>query len=582
VPPAAEPVMSNVGSLGAEQNSGISMEVDSDEIPSDSDNQADPAYTTSNSIPLCRPCFKPHEICMTNLKSWSCQQVPDTTSFDWKPCNCAETNGENHRSKDHSYFEDSEDPRRLPFNKFLNYKRDNNGFHDHRVQNLYRNLQIANQIHSCCFTCFKYCLNAHICRFGYPRTLRLLLERLKKLFPSDSDDNIGDMLRNVMTTGYVLEKIDGNGRKRRRVEAPFNNAHLNNHAFSPLLMCAQHANMDCKYMESKSGTVEYIGSYISKVEQPDFVKIGNIFVKKIAGICRNGKPLTDLQKLNAVGSALIDSQVVGAPHMCFFLVGLPFVKFSRSVELINPLPRSDILIKVLSNEARQFTPVEASALNKGINSHIGKRDAYSAFLKYNQDNYGSLGKVTYFALRTSYTTKLRTLDDEDQPIQVSKSTKIQELDHLLKIDDKTGFIDLSEKSFYVGSYIFSRRRKPAVIHLSPHVPVSDMDERSAFSVLLLHHLWPTCSDKELYPADSTALKHLAELESTNSLLPHVRTLLNGIRSSELEVDNNRRDMESNKKSKLMARFGHKDMSQGKDEEDENDDDSIEVDNGKVK
>jgi hypothetical protein len=192
--------------------------------------------------------------------------------------------------------------------------------------------------------------------------------------------DLSDPTKQAMAEGYMRIRIDGNSRKRNVVEPAFNNAHLNNHAFSPLLFIAQRANMDIKYMEDNSGTVEYIGSYISKTEQPDFKKVGNIYIKKISGITRLGKTATDLNKLNAVGNALIDSQVVGAPQMCFLLLGLPFVIFSRQVEVVNPLPQEEIRRKIIGSDARSFAAPEQSAINIGATSHFGKRKAYSALI----------------------------------------------------------------------------------------------------------------------------------------------------------------------------------------------------------
>lgn len=72
------------------------------------------------------------------------------------------------RNKD--YFKDEVHPSRLPFNANLDYRRDNNGkFLDEIVQTQYRRIQIANQMHTCCFTCWKYCKDC-ICRFNFPFT----------------------------------------------------------------------------------------------------------------------------------------------------------------------------------------------------------------------------------------------------------------------------------------------------------------------------------------------------------------------------------------------------------------------------
>ena len=504
---------------------------------------------------VCQPCnhqTKQHEICMTNLKTWICSKATDETAFDWMPCNCGASDVTVAHGSKQEFFSDSEDPRRLPFDESLDYTRDTRGFQDSRVQNLYRNLQIANQMHKCCFTCFKYCFKNYICRFGYPRSLAAL----KKIF-EESFKEFADPVKQGMDAGYMVHKTDANGRKRSLVHSAFNNAHLNSHAYSPLLMIAQHANMDVKFMADRSGTVEYIGSYISKTEEPDFVKIGNIFVKRIAGISRSGKSLTDLQKLNAVGNALIDAQVVGAPQMCFLLIGLPFVKFSRPVEVINPLHRSNIRIKVLNSVERQFVSTEVSALSAGLSSHLGKRQAYSEFLLYNKKRFGNYGNVTYYAMRTMYTTKLKPvttegLSKQQQQKQSEKQSKrrITELAQQVQVDEDTGFINLSAKSFTIGKFQFTRRRKAAVLHLSPHVPINLSDERSAYMILLLHRVWPNGLEENILENDRSAVETL----STCELPSYVHKLLGIVQQSEKSLEELREDIEANKLNKSLGMF----------------------------
>ena len=79
------------------------------------------------------------------------------TEYNWNP------------QKD--YFTDKCHPCRTPFNSTWHYERTTTGdFIDINVQNQYRNLQIANQFHDCCGTCFKYCYSQEkVCRFGFPK-----------------------------------------------------------------------------------------------------------------------------------------------------------------------------------------------------------------------------------------------------------------------------------------------------------------------------------------------------------------------------------------------------------------------------
>ena len=504
VPPAAVPVAVDP----TLQRTSESMNLADD----DSD------VVTCAEMLYCQPCA-PHRICLSNLKQWNCKEVGSDTDFNWRPCDCGSSNV-GHGSQ-MACFTDVEDPRRLPFDPSLNYTRGEDGtFQDARVQNLYRNLQLANQMHRCCFTCWKYCFHIKRCRFGYPRCLCQLRALLAKEGSGFSD--LSDPTKQAMAEGYMRIRIDGNSRKRNVVEPAFNNAHLNNHAFSPLLFIAQRANMDIKYMEDNSGTVEYIGSYISKTEQPDFKKVGNIYIKKIAGITRLGKTATDLNKLNAVGNALIDSQVVGAPQMCFVLLGLPFVIFSRQVEVVNPLPQEEIRRKIIGSEARSFAAPEQSAVNIGATSHFGKRKAYSALIMLYAEKQWDC-KVTYYALRTQYTTSL---------IPKKPPKALRELDHPLAINETTGFISESEVSFKAGEYMFTKRKKQAVIHLSPHIPIDTKDEHSAYSILLLHCVWPDGREENIRPPGHTARERLAEMRQDNQLLPHVQSIIDRISASE--------------------------------------------------
>jgi hypothetical protein len=69
------------------------------------------------------------------------------------------------------YHEDKNHPCRLPFNSSWDYGKNEDGtFSDINVQRQYRGLQIGNQFHDCCSTCYKYCQDQErTCRFGFPK-----------------------------------------------------------------------------------------------------------------------------------------------------------------------------------------------------------------------------------------------------------------------------------------------------------------------------------------------------------------------------------------------------------------------------
>jgi hypothetical protein len=115
-----------------------------------SDETSESAGDAGEKQVLCQPCVaEHHKSCLTNRNRWKCSVVQDPTDFQWQPCDCR--TGVVAHAQSFTYFADAEDPRRLPFDPSLDYHRDAAGFRDPRVQNLYRNLQIANQMHKCCF-----------------------------------------------------------------------------------------------------------------------------------------------------------------------------------------------------------------------------------------------------------------------------------------------------------------------------------------------------------------------------------------------------------------------------------------------
>ena len=50
--------------------------------------------------------------------------------------------------------------------------------------------------------------------------------------------------------------------------------------------------------------------------------------------------------------------------------------------------------------------------------------------------------------------------------------------------------------------------KPAVLHLTPHIPLSEKEKNGAFHILLLYSNWPDGDEKNLVPDGSTAVETL--------------------------------------------------------------------------
>lgn len=228
-----------------------------------------------------------------------------------------------HWNPSRDYFKDATNPLRHPFNSSWNYERSDDGiFSDINVQRHYRRLQIANQFHRCCFTCFKYCYqHDQVCRFGFP----------------------------WVANGCVYEPIvrrdrDRKSRVRVSVLPQRNNSNINGTLHCPLLSIAHGGNHDVQYISNTVGAAEYVASYASKAEEPDKKMMANIYSKKISYLVENNSSVTDRQRLYAVGSAILGSSPVGSVQACYSLLGLKSVKSSRVVVNLNPLHRKFITL----------------------------------------------------------------------------------------------------------------------------------------------------------------------------------------------------------------------------------------------
>ena len=216
------------------------------------------------------------------------------------------------------YFEDTLHPNRAYFDYSWDFERKCNGeFSDGRVQKLYRELQIANQCHRCCFTCFKYCSkHDHVCRFGFPW-----------------------ISKDCIFGPVILKNRDKKNRVKINVLPQRNNAYINTTLFNPLLCLALGSNHDIQYIGNTVGAAEYVASYAAKSEAPDKKIMANIFHKKLKLLSSTVHTVTDRERLYSVGCAILGSSTVGAVQACYSLLGLKFVKSSRVVVNVNSLHR---------------------------------------------------------------------------------------------------------------------------------------------------------------------------------------------------------------------------------------------------
>lgn len=214
------------------------------------------------------------------------------------------------------YFTDANDPRREPFDPTLNYDiGDLELFGDTTVQRKARRLQIANQIHRCCFTCFKYCVgDDNVCRFCFPW--------LKDKVASSTDV-------------AIVKDIDKKKRVRLRVIPQRNNANINATFKSPLINCAHGGNSDIQFIMNSHGAAEYAAGYASKAEAPDQKKLQAIFIKTITQLQERGPMITDRDRLNTAAKSVIGSTQVGSVQAIYFILNQDFVISSRQVITTN-------------------------------------------------------------------------------------------------------------------------------------------------------------------------------------------------------------------------------------------------------
>ena len=450
------------------------------------------------------------------------EKMLDEMNFNWNP------------SRD--YFSDEGHPSREPFHSAWNYFRDFGGeFSDINVQRHYRRIQIANQFHRCCFTCFKYCFkHLEVCRFGFP----------------------------WVSSGCIFEPIivkdrDKKSRIRIQVLPERNNANLNGTIFCPLLSIAHGGNHDVQYIGNSVGAAEYVASYASKAEEPDKKIMAKIYAKKIAYIVDSGSFVSDRQRLYSVGSAILSSSPVGSIQACYTLLGLKVVKSSRVVINLNPLHRKlyyncknmaskkysiysnryffikyllilgDCLNQGLKTRDIVINQLEDTdtAIVSGLNSALGKRRAYGLLMCQQRETNDGLCNITFFSLLTSYSLS-------QAKIKVFPSPPLLEL-------DSEGIIILksSTKKFMVDEIVFTRTKKDCVINLCPHIPVNDNDERSCYSTLLLHTPWPIEGEQSILRSFSSAIECLRALEIRNEIPEYVQYTLQLSHNSELIRDN---------------------------------------------
>lgn len=407
----------------------------------------------------------------------------------------------------------------LERNEFtIDYRRDpkDGTFKSPIIQNRYRNFQLANQMHKHTHSCFKYCSHQDclICRHDYPY----------------KEDGITRQDEPVISCGHDRKK-----RRRINVKPQRNNAWINATFFDPLLTLAHIGNHDCQYISNTVGAAEYAASYIGKQEEADFKMVSNLIYRSL-----NAKRAdnSDLHRLKCVGNAILDSTPIGSVEVMYALLGLQFVKKSRTIENVNALHRSVMSKPVeLDGEKIEAMDIEDEPIKKGINSHFGKRDAYGKLSEYMWNTYGEC-HITFYKMIENYNCTLQGDNKQSLPKP-----------SLIKLDNSGSIIDdtaerepaterTSNKRFLLDGIIFNRRKKKAVINLCPYVSTDLTNETSCYAILLLHVPWPLEGEKAIVD-QIKAVKYLCDLrEKENGLPTYVKPLLDRVEKSERMFESN--------------------------------------------
>lgn len=286
-----------------------------------------------------------------------------------------------------SAMEDYEhDVRRLLFPLEQDFRLDeNNEFVSSATREQYYQFQLANQMHTCMDTCWKYSYTTdgdRKCRFHYP-------------VPPD---------RANASACTIFTLYDNKNRKQTKINAPRNNGWVNPLPVRPLLVFANQGNMDLQYISNASGAVEYTCGYISKDEQPDHQTLINIFAKKLAVAIENSEvgDATQRQQLRAAGTAIAASQQVGAVQCVYVMLKLPFVQLSRQVATISSVPTKRLSKNIITDMKQlQLMNPGDSTVSTSAKSHIGRRLSYSLLCQQQYKAFGEC-RISLFAVVSTY------------------------------------------------------------------------------------------------------------------------------------------------------------------------------------
>jgi hypothetical protein len=288
-----------------------------------------------------------------------------------------------------TYFADSTAPARERFSAERDYSVNSatGEFADLQVQQLYRRLQLANQMHKCRKSCYKYCRSnqRQLCRYGFVKE------------PVEGND----------ARAVVVADKDRRGRTRTRVLPPRNNGNINNHLKDPLCFTAGKGNQDIQYIQNTTGGAEYCSKYCSKADAVETTALQNAVNRKLARYVMQlpeNEQVTARWQFRAVGNAIVAAQQIGTVQACYMLGKLPIVKSSRSTEFVNCLKRNELTVRTVITEEDVLDELldEESALSNSPSTQHGKRDAYHELCMQQMGTYGVV-HISFYAFLSAYT-----------------------------------------------------------------------------------------------------------------------------------------------------------------------------------
>lgn len=273
-----------------------------------------------------------------------------------------------------------------------------------------RDILLAVNMHTCTDSCHKYGHFAD-CRFGFPLFL--------------TPDCCCVMMETTM---------DRHSRIRQKIYAPRNNHFINRYAAKPQVVCCWRGNCDFTFVTDPWGAGVYCCCYVSKSEEPDSKVLCNVLARSLT---HPGMNPTRRDVLRKMVTALLSSVVVGATQAVWSLLQFAFVTKSRKVIHVSTAPAAQLAQKMknlrgLKAAVRDEGPAASAFEDAGPNSHLGRRNAYSALVKKQQELIRDSGESVPANAALSFHALLSSYHVTSNPNYVGLNSVTCARDHVLK------------------------------------------------------------------------------------------------------------------------------------------------------